>query len=136
MRHKLLILALMLSECMGAYAQATSLTVDCQTPGWLSSLINYGDQQTLENIKVTGYINGTDIQFIYDLNERSLTGVIDLEDVSMVKGGTLYTNSFPRTIEKDNEMPSSLFYDQKKPIRKFIYPKTLVKAPSIPFQKS
>lgn len=122
--------------CMSVFSQATSLTVDCQTPGWLSSMINFGDQQTLENIKVTGYINGTDIQFLYDLNNRSLTGVIDLEDVSIVKGGTLYTNGYPRTVEKDNEMPQALFYDQKKRIQKFIYPKTLVKEPSIPFRKS
>ena len=39
---------------LNTFAQATSLTVDCQTPGWLSSMINYGDQQTLENIRITG----------------------------------------------------------------------------------
>ena len=109
--------------CLNIFSQAKSLTVDCQTPGWLSSLINYSDQQTLENLKVTGYINGTDIQFLYDLNYyRSLTGVIDLEDVSIVSGGTFYTNGNKRTIEKDNEMPSSFFHDQKKHIQKFIYP--------------
>ena len=30
-------------------AQATDLVVDCQTPGWLSSKINYGEQQTVKN---------------------------------------------------------------------------------------
>ena len=64
MKTKLLILALVLCGCLNALSQATSLTVDCQTPGWLSSMIDYADQQTLENIKVTGYINGTDIIFI------------------------------------------------------------------------
>lgn len=136
MKNMLFIIATMLCCCLKVFSQATSLTVDCQTPGWLSSMINYGDQQTLENIKVTGYINGTDIQFIYDLNsQRALTGVIDLGDVSIVSGGTLYTNGYPRTINKDNVMPTSFFYDQKNHIRKFIYPKTLVEEPSIPFQK-
>ena len=60
-----------------AYSQATSLTVDCQNPGWLSSMINYGDQLTLKNIKVSGYLNGTDLQFIIDMNKKhSLTGTI------------------------------------------------------------
>jgi hypothetical protein len=130
MKKQLFILAFLLFSCLEGFSQATSLTIDCQTPGWLSSMINYGDQQTLENLKVTGYINGTDIQFIYDLNDRSLTGVIDLEDVSIVKGGTL--NDYPRTVENDNEMPSLLFEDQKNRIQKFIYPKTLVKEPSLP----
>lgn len=119
-----------------ANAQATSLSVDNQTPGWLSSKIGYGDQQTLKNIKVTGYINGTDIQFIYDLNSnRSLTGVIDLEDVSLVSGGVYYINGYPQNFVTDNEMPPSFFYGQKQNIQKFIYPKTLVKAPLLPFPK-
>ena len=136
MKKTIFIIAIALCSCLSVFSQATSLTVDCQNPGWLSSKINYGDQQTLKNIKVTGYINGTDIQFIYDLNNRSLTGVIDLEDVSIVKGGTLYTNGYPRTVENDNEMPPSLFYDQKKQIQKFVYPKTITSEPIIPFPKT
>ena len=42
------------SFCIAVYPQATDLVVDCQTPGWLSSKINYGDQQTVMNLKVTG----------------------------------------------------------------------------------
>ncbi len=133
MKKFFLTVTLVVISCMSMFAQATSLTVDCQTPGWLSSKINYGDQLTLENIKVTGYINGTDIQFIYDLNsQRSLTGVIDLEDVSIVSGGTM--NQYPFTVEKDNVMPASLFYNQTKPIQKFVYPKTLVEEALLPFQ--
>ena len=92
---------LIVAACFGlnAYPQATSLTVDNQTPGWLSSKISYGDQQTVENLKVTGYLNGTDIQFIYDLNTKnSLGGVIDLEDVNIVSGGTL--TKYPFTKKK------------------------------------
>ncbi|MBQ2175928.1 MAG: leucine-rich repeat domain-containing protein, partial [Alphaproteobacteria bacterium] len=65
-------------------AQATSLTIDCQTPGWLSSMINYGDQVTLESLKVTGYINETDLSFIGSLNKNQQLRVIDLEDVQIV----------------------------------------------------
>ena len=129
---------LIVAACFGlnAYPQATSLTVDNQTPGWLSSKISYGDQQTVENLKVTGYLNGTDIQFIYDLNTKnSLGGVIDLEDVNIVSGGTL--TKYPFTIEKDNELPFSFFSDiNRKHIQKFIYPKSLTALSFYGFQNN
>ena len=85
---KFYLLILMLCCSIGLFAQAKSIEVDCQTPGWLSSKINYGDQLTVENLTVTGYINGTDIQFIRDLNlNRNLNGTIDLTNVYLVKGG-------------------------------------------------
>ena len=135
MRYYLFMIAIVLSCCLKSFCQTISLVVDNQTPGWLSSKINFEDQQNLKNLKVTGFINGTDIQFIYDLNTyRSLTGVIDFSDVSIVSGGTL-TSPYETTIKNDNNMPPSFFYDIKKHIQKFIYPKSLTKAPSLPFQK-
>ena len=66
-------------------AQATSLTVDCQTPGWLSSKINYGDQQSLVNLKVTGYINSTDLTFLGNLmTYYSLRGTLDLGEAQII----------------------------------------------------
>ena len=61
---KLLLLCFTLCCSLWANAQATSLTIDCQTPGWLSSMINYGDQQTVKSLKVTGALNSTDLIFI------------------------------------------------------------------------
>ncbi|MCR5151878.1 MAG: Ig-like domain-containing protein [Prevotella sp.] len=119
--------------CMNAVSQATSLTVDCQTPGRLSSMVSYNDQQTVENIKVTGYMNASDISFLYRLNERSLTGVIDLEDVSIVKGGAL--SHYPGTVQTNNELPFNFFSNQAKHIRKFVYPKTLIHDPLLSFTK-
>lgn len=66
-------------------AQATSLTVDNQTPGWLSSKINYGDQQTVENLTITGYINATDLSFIGLLMQKhKLNKSIDLSEAFIV----------------------------------------------------
>lgn len=66
-------------------AQATSLTVDNQTPGWLSSKISYGDQQTVEDLKVSGYLNADDIKFIGTLIQtHSLSGLVDIEDCQIV----------------------------------------------------
>lgn len=123
MKKLIISLALVLCNCLAASSQATSLTVDCQNPGWLSNLISYGDQLTLENIKVTGYINGTDLQFILDLNKkRSLTGVIDLENVSIVSGGKL--DHYPYTVQEDEVLPYNVFIGGRK-IRKIILPNTL-----------
>lgn len=68
-------------------AQATDLVIDCQTPGWLSSMINYGDQQTVRNLKVTGYINDTDMTFIGTLiKQYKLDGMLDLSECNIVGG--------------------------------------------------
>lgn len=66
-------------------AQATSLTIDNQTPGWLSSKINYGDQQTVQNLTVTGYLNPADLEFIGTLiSSHSLSGSVDMENATLV----------------------------------------------------
>ncbi len=100
-----------------AMAQATSLLVDNQTPGWLSSKINYGDQQTLVNLKVTGFINKDDLSFIGDLStDKQLQGVLDLSDANFVGMG--YG-------EEDNE-----YYEKgsiKGKYAHFIFPKSLKK---------
>lgn len=72
-------------SCLLANAQATDLVIDNQTPGWLSSKINYGDQMTVKNLKVTGYVNAEDLNFIGTLAmTKSLNGHLDLSDVSIV----------------------------------------------------
>jgi len=116
MKKLLFVTAFMLCSCLNAFSQATFLTIDCQTPGWLSSMISYEDQQTLESIKIIGYINGNDISFIRNLNlNRSLRGVIDLADANIVSGaGT-----------QDNTMSAKIFANLK-PIRKIVLPHTIV----------
>lgn len=57
MKRNLFSLIMAMFIGLNTYAQHTSLIVDNQTPGWLSSKIEYKDQQTLENLKITGYIN-------------------------------------------------------------------------------
>lgn len=68
-----------------AKAQQTTLTIDNQTPGWLSSKINYGDQQTVENLTITGYLNAEDMQFIGTLiTNQSLNKRLDLTYANIV----------------------------------------------------
>lgn len=93
---KILLLSIMtMLCCLRMMGQTTDLVIDNQTPGWLSSKINYGDQLTVKNLKVTGYINKTDLQFIGTLIDNNLHGVIDLGEVFVV----------------GNEMDRWLFHD-------------------------
>lgn len=80
---KLLLLCVLSVACSALFAQATDLVVDCQTPGWLSGKINYGDQLTVKNLKVTGYINDEDLRFIGSLTQKSLNGIVDLGDANI-----------------------------------------------------
>ena len=77
------------------FAQNTSLVVDNQNPGWLSSKIPFKNQESVKNLTVTGYINGTDIKFIRELiNNRALTH-LDLTNTNIVAGGENYYNTYP-----------------------------------------
>lgn len=87
------LLALIISYMLCG-AQATTLVVDNQTPGWLSSKINYGDQQTVENLTVTGYVNSDDLSFIGTLMQKQkLTETLDLSDVKIVGASQKQDNS-------------------------------------------
>lgn len=91
---KILLLMLSIVISLTAMAQATTMTIDNQTPGWLSSKINYGDQQTLINLTVTGYINQTDVDFINSLiSGQKLHGKLDLTDAEIIGSSRSYDNT-------------------------------------------
>lgn len=117
---KYLVLCLSLCISVLANAQATDLVVDCQTPGWLSSKINYGDQQTVKNLKVTGYLNGTDINFLVHLQSEYKLRSLDLSETNIVRGGEkVFISSYyddmghlqtiEQEIQEDNVLYSYLF---------------------------
>lgn len=89
------------------FAQNTTLEVDNQYPGWLSSKIPFKDQASVQNLTVTGYINGTDVKFIKELiNNRQLSH-LDLSDANIVAGGDAYYASYK--ITEDNTIGSYMF---------------------------
>ncbi len=89
------------------FAQNTTLEVDNQYPGWLSSKIPFKDQASVQNLTVTGYINGTDVKFIKELiNNRQLLH-LDLSDANIVAGGEAYYASYK--ITEDNTIGSYMF---------------------------
>ncbi len=87
MKKSLLTLAFLLSNCLTAFSQATSLTVDNQTPGWLSSLLTYSQQTTIEELILTGYVNKTDIDFVNGLIKNYNLKVLDLSNVTTISNG-------------------------------------------------
>lgn len=94
------------------FAQNTTLEVDNQYPGWLSSKIPFKDQASVQNLTVTGYINGTDVKFIRELiNNRQLSH-LDLSDANIIAGGEAYyvpNQNYSYKIDKDNTIGSYMF---------------------------
>ena len=87
-RIKFFIISITLLIFSNVMAQVTSLEVDNQSPGWLSSKIGYQDQQTVENLTISGYLNGDDMKFINSLLVNQKVKILDLSEVNIVAGGS------------------------------------------------
>lgn len=99
------IVLMMLSLCsIGVSAQSEAMTVDNQMPGWLSSKIAYTDQVSLKSLKVTGYINGTDLAFVKGMMKNKSLVHVDLSDANIVSGGGV----------KDNEVSYGFYFQEQK----------------------
>lgn len=124
---KLVCLALCLMLCENVMAQQTSLTIDNQSPGWLSSKIGYGDQQTVENLKVTGYINNEDLRFISSLIlNHSLHGKLELEESYIVGDSPDKDNHLINDANIFGNGGESLAVRDTLRLKYFSYPKSLV----------
>lgn len=62
-------------------AQDKVMTIDNQTPGWLSSKMTYAQQVAVEDLTVTGYINPTDMEFVNGLIGKRNLKVLNLYNV-------------------------------------------------------
>ena len=98
------------------FAQNTTLEVDNQYPGWLSSKIPFKDQASVQNLTVTGYINGTDVKFIRELMNNRQLSHLDLSDANIVAGGDAYyiDRWTDYKIEKDNVIGLYMFCGKLK----------------------
>ena len=116
---RLFIIYLMLCASITGFAQAADIVVDCQNPGWLSNMISYRDQLSVRNLKVTGYVNATDLKFIGTLiSKRSLDGRLDLSNCNIVKDVSE---------GDDNYLGSYLVPSESKSLRVLLIPKTATK---------
>ena len=95
-------------------AQDKVMTIDNQTPGWLSSKMTYAQQVAVEDLTITGYINPTDMKFVNGLiNQRKLK-VLNINQVHLVDD-----NNNDDVLWQD-------FIDCRKPLQKLVMPSTLV----------
>lgn len=95
-------------------AQDKVMTIDNQTPGWLSSKMTYAQQVAVEDLTITGYINPTDMKFVNGLiNQRKLK-VLNINQVHLVDD-----NNNDDVFWQD-------FIDCRKPLQKLVMPSTLV----------
>lgn len=94
-------------------AQDKVMTIDNQTPGWLSSKMTYAQQVAVEDLTITGYINPTDMAFVNGLiNSRKLK-VLNINQVHLVDD-----NNNDDVIWRD-------FIYCKKTLQKLVMPSTL-----------
>ena len=113
---KCIVLIMLLSCCcINIFAQQTTMTVDNQMPGWLSSKISYPDQVSLKNLTVTGYINGADMKFIKDLMQNKNLIHLDLSDANIVTGEGTY----------ENQIRSDFYFSENKNGTFLSLPKTI-----------
>lgn len=82
MRKIVLLICVMMAHSL--YAQENKLVIDNQTPGWLSGLLTYPQQQSVEDLTLTGYVNKADMAFVNGLIKKQKLRILDLSDVRLV----------------------------------------------------
>lgn len=93
-------------------AQDKVMTIDNQTPGWLSSKMTYAQQVAVEDLTITGYINPTDLEFVNGLIQKRNLKVLNLYDAV--------------TIDEDNNdyyLWTRFVQTQGKILQKLVWPK-------------
>ena len=81
--------------------------VNVEEAGTLASLLPTSDKK----LKVTGYINGTDIKYIRSLISKGTVTSLDWSEVHIVAGGEAYTESYTTSNDVIGEM---MFYQCSK----------------------
>ena len=107
------------------YEAQRSLTINVETAGTLESLVE-GKKGITEELKVTGSINGQDLQTLKSLcGQDGVLTSIDLSDATIVAGSGA----------TDNELPEAAFQTTTN-LKHIILPKNLTAIGSFAFQDS
>lgn len=89
---QLIYLIIFLNTIFALHSQS-HISLDCQNPGWLSSMLTYTQQQEIEDLEVTGYINETDIKFISNIITNHKLNRVNLSKAVCVDGKMYLTHS-------------------------------------------
>lgn len=92
--------------------------LNVETAGTLSSLIAENKKYQIKNIRLTGYLNGSDIKYLRemagsDVNGNTTTGILETLDISgctIVSGGSSYYSSYKTS---NDVIGSNMFYNCK-----------------------
>ena len=91
--------------------------VNVETAGTLSTLLSNPDKE----VKVTGFINGTDIKYLRQLVTAGTVTSLDWSDVRIVSGGEAYYGSYTTT---DDVIGVEMFYQCSK-LQAMVLPTTV-----------
>lgn len=83
MKNLFIIFAFLAVVC-NMQAQEKVMTIDNQTPGWLSSKMTYDQQVNVEDLTITGYVNKTDMEFINGLANKRKLKKLNLHNVNTI----------------------------------------------------
>ena len=122
---KLYLLLVLTILSLVAYGQ-TSKTINVETAGTLPSLISDEEKYTIEELTLTGELNGTDFRLLRDMAGCNYLGdetsgklkVLDISNVKIVLGGEKYIDTdhipdlngnFRYSVDENDVLPSYLF---------------------------
>ncbi|MBO7067718.1 MAG: leucine-rich repeat protein [Bacteroidaceae bacterium] len=111
---KLLLVAIV---CLVSTSVSSKTEINVETAGTLSSLLT----STEKELKVTGFINGTDIKYIRSLVTAGTVISLDWSEVRIVSGGEAYYGSY--TTENDI-IGEQMFYQCSK-LQEMVLPATV-----------
>ena len=112
--------------------ESTFRTIHVATAGTLPDLISEADKYVIEELTLTGDLNGTDFRLLRDMAGCNYLGnetagklkKLDFSGARIVKGGEMYVDTnkllgrssssgFHYTVENDNSVPQYVFYGCK-----------------------
>ena len=127
MRSLLRVVCLLVTCCCSAVAWALS-EVHVEKAGTLSSLLPASEEQ----LKISGFINGSDIKYLRQLiNEGGVTSV-DLTAVKIVRGGAAYYE----TNKTENDVIGPYMFRECSKLREIFLPPTITAIQTNAFSKS
>ena len=107
MKRKLCSVFIRLLAVVAVFLQPNNLwavtEIHVETAGTLSSLLTNSEKQ----LKVTGFINGSDIKFLREKINAGAVTSLDLGVVRIVSGGEAYTGSYTT---EDDIIGDEMFY--------------------------
>ena len=102
-------------------------TINVSTAGTLIDLLGTDNANTVTSLKLSGYLNGTDIFTIRKMNNLEL---LDIEDANIINGGASYYENY--TTSKD--VIGYYFFKDKSNLKMILLPLSVKKIEDFAFE--